>query len=144
MSVRSVREISSALISLEIKSLFILLLLLFELRQANLVLIAYASSEGSGEPAHPWPLWIAGHAQLKFVMTECSKIQIRLTGLIWCLCLQVSASIMELSIQRGSSGRMPVTTYVNVSMIILDSISVLRGKVLCLFYFQFIYCVEVR
>ena len=27
-------------------------------RQANLVLIAYASSEGSGEPAHPdpWPL----------------------------------------------------------------------------------------
>ena len=82
-------------------------------RQANLVLIAYASSEGSGEPAHPrslarsrqnlrcsliqavsqeepserkpdpWPLWMAGHAQLKFVMTECSKTQIRLTGLIW-------------------------------------------------------------
>ena len=25
----------------------------FGLRQANLVLIAYASSEGSGEPAHP-------------------------------------------------------------------------------------------
>ena len=78
-------------------------------RQANLVLIAYASSEGSGEPAHPrslaqnlrcsliqavsqeepsdrkpdlWPLWMAGHAQLKFVMTECSKTQNRLTGLI--------------------------------------------------------------
>ena len=61
-------------------------------RQANLVLIAYASSEGSGEPAHPrsqeepsdrkpdpWPLSMAGHAQLKFVMTECSKTQIRLT-----------------------------------------------------------------
>ena len=54
-------------------------------RQANLVLIAYASSKGSGEPAHPsrqnlrcsliqavqelpsdrkqdpWPLWMAGH-----------------------------------------------------------------------------------
>ena len=30
-----------------------LMLLLFGLRQANLVLIAYASSEGSGEPAHP-------------------------------------------------------------------------------------------
>ena len=35
----------------------------FGLRQVNLVLIAYASSEGSGEPAHPkarkpdpWPL----------------------------------------------------------------------------------------
>ena len=77
-------------------------------RQANLVLIAYASSEGSGEPAHPrslartsaarsiqavnqeepsdrkpdpWSLWMAGHAQLKFVMTECSKTQIRLAGL---------------------------------------------------------------
>ena len=31
----------------------------------------------------PWPLWMAGHAQLKFVMTECSKTLIRLTGLIW-------------------------------------------------------------
>ena len=29
----------------------------------------------------PWPLWMTGHAQLKFVMTECSKTQIRLTGL---------------------------------------------------------------
>ena len=83
-------------------------LLLYGPRQANLVLIAYASSEGSGEPAHPrslartfaarsykqcqeepsdrkpdpWPLWMAGHAQLKFVMTECSKTQIRLTGLV--------------------------------------------------------------
>ena len=27
---------------------------------------------------------MAGHAQLKFVMTECSKTQIRLTGLILC------------------------------------------------------------
>ena len=26
---------------------------------------------------------MASHAQLKFVMTECSKTQIRLTGLIW-------------------------------------------------------------
>ena len=26
---------------------------------------------------------MAGHAQLKFVMTECSKTQIRLTGLIF-------------------------------------------------------------
>ena len=31
-----------------------------------------------------WPLWKAGHAQLKFVMTECSKTQIRLTGLTCC------------------------------------------------------------
>ena len=26
---------------------------------------------------------MAGHAQLKFVMTECSKTQIRLTGLMY-------------------------------------------------------------
>ena len=26
---------------------------------------------------------MAGHAQIKFLMTECSKTQIRLTGLIW-------------------------------------------------------------
>ena len=29
----------------------------------------------------PRPIWMSGHAQLKFVMTECSKTQIRLTGL---------------------------------------------------------------
>ena len=75
-------------------------------RQANLVLIAYASSEGSGEPAHPRSLartfaarsykqWVKRNLQtesqipgpsewlgmLKFVMTECSKTQIRLTQL---------------------------------------------------------------
>ena len=76
-------------------------------RQANLVLIAYASSEGSGEPAHPRSLartfaarsykqWVKRNLQTesqipgpsewlgmrswKFVMTECSKTQIRLTG----------------------------------------------------------------
>ena len=31
----------------------------------------------------PWPLWMAGHAQLKLVVTECSKTQIRLTRLIF-------------------------------------------------------------
>ena len=72
-------------------------------RQANLVLITYASSEGSGERSQnlrcslikavsqeepsdrkpdPWPLWMAGHAQLKLVMTEWSKTQIRLSGLV--------------------------------------------------------------
>ena len=30
-------------------------------------------------------IWMAGHAQLKFVMTECSKTQIRLTGLTFML-----------------------------------------------------------
>ena len=45
----------------------------------------------------PWPLWMAGHAQLKFVMTECSKTQIRLTGLSWAsvsfLCLALMNEI---------------------------------------------------
>ena len=36
---------------------------------------------------------MAGHAQLKFVMTECSKTQIRLTGLI---CKYVSFTILEI------------------------------------------------
>ena len=33
---------------------------------------------------------MAGHAQLKLVMTECSKTQIRLTGLIWLYCTALS------------------------------------------------------
>ena len=44
---------------------------------------AVSQEEPSDRKPDPWPLWMAGHAQLKFVMTECSKIQIRLTGLIW-------------------------------------------------------------
>ena len=76
-------------------------------RQANLVLIAYASSEGSGEPAHPRSLPeppLLAHTSsesrgtfrqkarslaplnglacaVKIIKTECSKTQIRLTGL---------------------------------------------------------------
>ena len=45
---------------------------------------AVNQEELSDRKPDPWPLWMAGHAQLKFVMTECSKTQIRLTGLIWC------------------------------------------------------------
>ena len=44
---------------------------------------AVSQEEPSDTKPDPWPLWMAGHAQLKFVMTECSKTQIRLTGLIW-------------------------------------------------------------
>ena len=43
---------------------------------------AASQEEPSDRKPDPWPLWMAGHAQLKFVMTECSKTQIRLTGLI--------------------------------------------------------------
>ena len=44
---------------------------------------AVSQEEPSDRKPDPWPLWMAGHAQLKFVMTECSKIQIRLTRLKW-------------------------------------------------------------
>ena len=44
---------------------------------------AVSQEEPSNRKPDPWPLWMAGHAQLKSVMTECSKTQIRLTVLIW-------------------------------------------------------------
>ena len=40
---------------------------------------AVSQEEPSDRKPDPWPLWMAGHAQLKFVMTECSKTQICLT-----------------------------------------------------------------
>ena len=39
---------------------------------------AVSQEEPSGRKPDPWLLWMAGHAQLKFVMAECSKTQIRL------------------------------------------------------------------
>ena len=46
-----------------------------------LLIQAVNQEEPSERKLDPWPLWMAGHAQLKFVMTECAKTQIRLTGL---------------------------------------------------------------
>ena len=48
---------------------------------------AVSQEEPSDGKPDPWPLWMAGHAQLKFVMTECSKTQIRLARLNWDLFL---------------------------------------------------------
>ena len=42
---------------------------------------AVSQEEPSDRKPDPWPLWMAGHAQLQFVMTECSKTQIHLTRL---------------------------------------------------------------
>ena len=42
-------------------------------------LLAHTSTESRGtsdRKPDPWPLWMAGHAQLKFFMTECLKTQI--------------------------------------------------------------------
>ena len=36
---------------------------------------AMSQEEPSDRKPDPWPLWMAGHAQLKCVMTECSKTQ---------------------------------------------------------------------
>ena len=44
---------------------------------------AVSQEEPSDRKPDPWPLWMAGHAQLKFFMTECSKTQIHLTRPIW-------------------------------------------------------------
>ena len=44
---------------------------------------AVSQEEPSDRKPDPWPLWKAGHAQLKFVMTECSKTRIRLTCQTW-------------------------------------------------------------
>ena len=40
---------------------------------------AVNQEEPSDRKPDPWPRWMAGHAQLKCVMTECSKTQIRLS-----------------------------------------------------------------
>ena len=45
---------------------------------------AVSQEEPSDRKPDPWSLWMAGHVQLKFVVTECSKTQIRLTGPKFC------------------------------------------------------------
>ena len=42
-----------------------------------------SQEEPSDRKPDPWPLRMAGHAQLNLVVTECLKTQIRLTLLIW-------------------------------------------------------------
>ena len=49
---------------------------------------AVNQEEPSDRKPDPWPLWMAGHARLKFVMTECSKTQIRLAGLKYAAVIQ--------------------------------------------------------
>ena len=47
------------------------------------IIQAASQEEPSNRKPDLWTLSMAGHAQLKFVMTECSKTQIRLTGPRW-------------------------------------------------------------
>ena len=41
---------------------------------------AVSEEEPSDRKPDPWVIWLAGHAQLEFVIAEFSKTQIRLTG----------------------------------------------------------------
>ena len=63
---------------------------------------AVSQEEPSDRKPDPWPLWMAGHAQLKFVMTECSKAQIRLTGHRARSCENVSYAICEQQRRRSA------------------------------------------
>ena len=53
---------------------------------------AVSQEEPSDRKPDPWPLWMAGHAQSKFVMTECSKTQICLTRPRYCHCWHCNIS----------------------------------------------------
>ena len=64
---------------------------------------AVSQEEPSDRKPDPWPLWMAGHAQLKFVMTECWKTQIRLTGLIWAMSWKPVNAICEKQRHRSAS-----------------------------------------
>ena len=67
---------------------------------------AVNQEEPSDRKPDPWPLWMAGHAQLKFVMTECSKTQIRLPGPILLL------TIPRLCFCYGSSSLSSVVHFI--------------------------------
>ena len=83
---------------------------------------AVNQEEPSDRKPDPWPFWMAGHAQLKFVMTECSKTQIRLTGLSLIKCqfvmfcvdghiIMLSLTILSIAkaVHRGNPG-LPLPT----------------------------------
>ena len=57
---------------------------------------AVSQEEPSDREPDPWLLRMAGHAQLKFVMTECSKTQIRLTGPIFSFTKSLKTALMFL------------------------------------------------
>ena len=71
---------------------------------------AVNQEELSDRKPDPWPLWMAGHAQLKFVMTECSKTQIRLTGLYYLT--NSSADMLFIACHAVTRVRMPHLFYV--------------------------------
>ena len=55
---------------------------------------AVSQEEPSDRKPYPWSLWMAGHAQLKFVMTECSKTN-SLDGAQTLIRLHICVSLSE-------------------------------------------------
>ena len=64
---------------------------------------AVSQEEPSDRKPDPWPLRIAGHAQLIFVMTECSKTQIRLTRPNLCV-PSIKPMLYNVGDSRGCGG----------------------------------------
>ena len=87
---------------------------------------AVSQEEPSDRKPDPWSLWMAGHAQLKFVMTECSKTQIRLTGPIY------SRSLIHLNATLQNEG----TFVCDVTEAQWMHLSDLYSYKLCLIYFM--------
>ena len=61
---------------------------------------AVSQEKPSTRKPDPWPLWMAGHAQLNFVMTECSKTQICLTRPSSAICEQQKRRSARASVQH--------------------------------------------
>ena len=57
---------------------------------------AVSLEEPSDRNPDPWPLWMAGHAQLKFAITDCSKTQIHLMGPKCSVCVSKRQSVQNL------------------------------------------------
>ena len=58
---------------------------------------------------------MAGHAQLKFVMTECSKTQIHLTGLISFVSIQNEGQLPQHSFILNESSISEVSVIITLS-----------------------------
>ena len=58
-----------------------------------------SQEEPSDRKPDPWPLWMAEHAQLKFVMTECSKTQIQ-TNISISQCLYLYFHLCQIKRQK--------------------------------------------
>ena len=100
---------------------------------------AVSQEEPSDRKPDPWPLWMAGHAQLKFVMTECSKTQIRLTGLVYFKDNQCGSKIwirqrsqwkFRFSKWSGKTERFYQQTFYQFCMVCLDLVFVSENVVI--------------